>query len=109
MRTRGPEKINSSPRRGPLSYRNRSRRTLRLGDGVFPRRRTRELDDGELVLHFDDRAAAGLLLGRAELRAGVRVDQRFADVDDVELVAHLDPGRGTQVDVRLAAFDLDDL
>src|SRR5882762_1244142 len=109
MRTRGPEKISSSPRRGPLSYRNRSRRTLLLADGVFRCRRARELDDRELVLHLDDRAGADLLLGRAELRAGVRVDQRVADVDDGELVAHLDSGRGAKVDVRPVAFDLDDL
>src|SRR5689334_4996726 len=92
MRTRGPVKINSSPRRAPLANRSRSSRTLLLADRVFRGCRAGELNDGELVLDLDDRAAAGLLLGGAELRAGVRVDQRFTDVDDVELVAHLDPG-----------------
>src|SRR4051794_14431289 len=109
MRTRGPVKINSSPHRAPLANRSRSSRTLLLADRVFRRCRTGDLDDRELVLDLDNRAAAGLLLGRAELRAGVGVDQRFTDVDDIELVAHLDPGRSAEIDVGLVAFDLDDL
>src|SRR5438876_4410935 len=109
MRTRGPENISSSPRRGPLRYRNRRGRTLLLADRILGRCRTGELNHRELVLHFDHRAAAGLLLARAELRAGVRIDQRFANVDHVELVAHFDAGGGAKVDEGALALNLDDL
>src|SRR5438876_10726986 len=83
MRTRGPEKISSSPRRGPLRYRNRRGCTLLLADGVLCCGLAGELDHRELVLHLDDRARADLFFTGAELRTGVRIDPCFAHVDDV--------------------------
>src|SRR2546428_4079724 len=85
MRTRGPQKINSSPRRGPLRYRNRRGCTLLLADGVLCGGFAGELHHRELVLHLADRARTDLLFAGAELRARVGIDQRFADVDHVEL------------------------
>src|SRR5712692_5565533 len=72
------------PSRASAGAEDRPRRrkeALLLPDGVLRLRGPREVDDRELALHLDDRAVAGLPLVRAQLRAGVRVDERLAHLD----------------------------
>src|SRR6266852_777496 len=99
------------PSRASAGAEDRPRRrkeALLLPDGVLRLRGPREVDDRELALHLDDRAVAGLPLVRAQLRAGVRVDERLAHLEHVDPVPDLDPGQRAQVDPGPGPFDLDD-
>src|SRR6266852_2554660 len=85
------------PSRASAGAEDRPRRrkeALLLPDGVLRLRGPREVDDRELALHLDDRAVAGLPLVRAQLRAGVRVDERLAHLE------HADPVPAVEILAR---------